>query len=192
MKLHEKIQKLRQQQGMSRSQLHEFLITIFGEKTISLRTLSRIESGENDGKSSSLHQIAIGLGLSLQELKRDTEELLPPLECTRKYNRQHGKFTYNPQAWMDFLFGPQARFMMAEMILEPGAQTPVEQDPESDSSYQKGLFVAKGELICTIEKRNFVLRKGDSLLFESRLPHSFANKAPRRAHCVVVQYPPHI
>jgi len=192
MKLHEKIQQLREKKDLTREQLYARLKGMFGKQAISLRTLHRIERGDNDGKSSTLHQIAMGLGVPLKDLKANTDAERPPIECVRKYKRPHGTFNYSPLARMEFLFGPQAHFMMAELILEPGSTTSIEQDPEAEIEYQKALFVTQGAMICIVDGRQYRLRKGDSMLFFSHLPHSFANESVRVAHGVLIQYPPHI
>ena len=192
MRLHEKIRLLREKKDLSREELYDRLKGIFGEQAISLRTLHRIERGDNDGKSSTLHQIAMGLGVPLNDLKANTEAERPPVECVRKYKRTHGHFNYGPLARMEFLFGPQAHFLMSELILEPGTATPLEQDPQAEIEHQKGLFVTQGAMTVTVDSRPYRMRKGDSLLFFSHLPHCFANESVRAAHAILVQYPQYI
>ena len=73
MKLNEKIKQIRQDKGLSLKELHRLMLNDFKEGTVTYRTLQRIEAGDTDGKGSSLHQICTALGLSLSELKKDTE-----------------------------------------------------------------------------------------------------------------------
>ena len=176
---------------MSRTDFHAILVNLFEDKAITYRTLERLEKGENDGKSSSLHQIAAGLGLTMRELMAGTEEETPLIECMRKTQKK-GRYVYNPKAFAEILTGSQAKFLASELVLEPGATTSVERDPEGGIEYQKWVYVTMGTVVCVIDKRKITLRKRDAILFYSRLPHSFTNDTSRPAHCIIVQNPKHI
>lgn len=191
MKLHEKIQSLRKERKLNRIEFHNILKGIFADKAITYRTMERIEKGENDGKGSSLHQIAVGLGITIKELMEGTDEENPPVECIRKYKHGKGRYIYNPDAYAEILTGFQAKFFATELVLQPKAITPIEKDPE-EGGFQKWVYVVKGTLDCVITDKKFTLRKGDSVLFYSSLVHSFSNNSSRETRCIIVQNPRHI
>ena len=192
MKLHEKIESLRNEQNISRQILYYRLKEIFGEKAITYRTLERIEKGDTDGTSSSLHQIAMGLGVTLKQLWEGTEEENPLIDCVRRYNRKKSRYTYNKNAYAEFFTGAHAKFLAGELVLRPKAKTIIEQDPESEEKFQKLVYVVRGTVICKVNDKDILLRKGDSLFFYSHLPHLFLNPSSIESRCVVVQCPRHI
>jgi uncharacterized cupin superfamily protein len=51
------------------------------------------------------------------------------------------------------------------------------------------VFCIKGRMIYTIEDRTFLLEPGDSLLFESHLPHRWQNVDTGASQALLVLYP---
>lgn len=84
MKLHEKIKELRQAKGLSLRELHRMIVNDFKEGAVTYRTLQRIESGDTDGRGTSLHQICTALNITLSELRKDTEEEKSPVDLIKK------------------------------------------------------------------------------------------------------------
>ncbi|MCP4653476.1 MAG: helix-turn-helix domain-containing protein [Candidatus Omnitrophica bacterium] len=191
MTIGEKIKKLREKRGLSRRDLLGEIIQIFGDKSLTYLTLSRIEKGESDGRGSSLHQICQALNVSLRDLKHGTKEDPALMECIRNYAYK-GKYIYNEKAFAEILSGRQHRFLALQLILHSKGKTKTEQDPKTDEDYRKWIFIIKGTISCHVDNKEILLRKGDTFSFISYLPHYFENKTSQKATCIIIQDPRHI
>ena len=129
MKLHEKIREIRKNKNLSLKELHRLILNDFKDGAITYRTLQRIEAGDTDGKGSSLHQISTALGMSLSELKKDTEEENKPVELIKR-SRRLGRYVFNEKAYAELLMRQNRNFMVTEQVLKPQGKTKLEQDPE--------------------------------------------------------------
>jgi mannose-6-phosphate isomerase-like protein (cupin superfamily) len=191
MHLHEKIAQLRREKNLKISGLHSKIKEIFGDKALSYRTLLRIEKGDTDGRGSSLHQICLGLGVSLKELRQGTEREFSIADYLKKSKRE-GKYIYNKGVYAEILTGAKRSFLALELVLEPQGKTQIEKDPEGEEKFEKWLYVLKGKLTCTVKGVKFILKKGDCISFDSTLPHSFENSASTPTHAILIQNPRHI
>ncbi|UCC95690.1 MAG: cupin domain-containing protein [Candidatus Omnitrophota bacterium] len=191
MKLHQKITTLRKEKGLKIKDLHTKLKEIFADKALSYRTLLRIEKGHTDGRASSLYQICVGLGITLEELKAGTEEENTVADYIKR-NKREGRYTYNERAYAEILTGPKRKFLVLELFLGPKGKTSVEKDPEGGEKFEKWIYVTKGKLTCVIKGIKFILAKGDCICFDSRLAHSFENNSFRRTRCIIIQNPAHL
>lgn len=216
MKLYEKIKKIRREKGLSLRELHRLMRNDFKEGTITYRTIQRIEGGDTDGKGSSLHQICAALGISLSELKKDTEEENNPVDLIKK-NKRLGRYVFNENAYAELLIRQNRNFMVSELVLRPNGKTKLEQDPVLHSGgnmaeqlkqsstkdnfdisiweeyeplrFEKYVYCLKGTVACYVEKNKFTLRKGDGLSFESAQPHWFENLSHKESRCIIFQNP---
>ncbi len=94
MEVREKIREIRQTEKLSREELYQRLRNIFGKKTIKPNSIWRIESGLTSARASSLHQICIGLGVSLKDLLSDITAESKIVNITRK-GKAIDQFIYN-------------------------------------------------------------------------------------------------
>lgn len=194
MKLHEKIKKIRQEKGLSLQELHRLIFNDFGENSVTYRTLLRIEAGDTDGRASTLHQISTALGLSLSELKKDTEEEISPVEFVKK-NRRLGRYIFNEKAYAELLIRQNRNFMISELVLEPGGKTKLERDPESVAGEnqalksEKYIYCLRGSVTCYVGNNKYLLRYGDGFAFESSTPHWFENTSKSKSRCLIFQNP---
>jgi len=216
MKLHEKIKKIRREKGLSLKELHRLIINDFKEGAITYRTLQRIEAGDTDGKGSSLHQLCTALGVSLSELKKDTEEQTRPIDLIKRGKRL-GRYVFSASAYADLLIRQNRNFMVTELVLKPQGKTKLELDPElvlekekikqireiikssivelsgledyQILKFEKYVYCLKGNIACYIGKDTYILRKGDGLSFESAIPHWFENLSRKESRCLIFQNP---
>lgn len=219
MKLHEKIKKIRTERDLTLKELHEMIASEFREKAVSYKTLLRIEAGDTDGRATTLHQISTALGMSLSELKRDTEEENRPVDFIRKYSRL-GKYVFNESAYTELLMRQNRNFMATELVLAPGGKTKFERDPDllldettieklkevllglSEQApaleeydilkFEKYVYCLRGTITCYIGEDKYVLRYGDGLSFNSTLRHWFENNSKNEARCLIIQNPRHL
>ena len=193
MKLHEKLRRIRQDKNLPLKGLYAKIKEIFGEKTaFTYRTLQRIQAGQSDGKGVSLYQISTALGLTLKELKQGTEADEPSFaECVRK-QKSKGRYIYSKSAMAEILTAPRTEFLALELLLEPRSKTKTEKDPQDTVKFKKWVYILICSLTCMVGSKKYTLRKGDSLTFDSRLPHYFENKSGRKVRCIIIQNPRHI
>lgn len=188
MKLHEKIRKIRQEKGLTLKELHLKILNDFRENAVTYRTLLRIEAGDTDGRGATLYQISTALGMSLSELKKDTEEENRPVDFVKK-TRRLGRYIFNQGAYAELLMRQNHSFMASELVLEPGAGTKLERDPDSDVKFEKYVYCLRGVVTCYIGKEKFTLKSGDGLTFPSSLGHWFENSAKGSCRCLIFQNP---
>jgi len=216
MKLHEKIQQIRKEKGLSLKELHRLIINDFKESAVTYRTLQRIEAGNTDGKGSSLHQISTALGVTLSELKKDTAEENKPVDLIKR-NKRMGRYIFNEKVYADLLIRQNRNFMVQELVLKPQGKTRLEQDPElnlkkekteqirqilKDSNFEasiledykilkfeKYIYCLKGTIACYTGKEKYILSKGDGISFESSNPHWFENISKTESRCLIFQNP---
>ena len=192
MKLHEKIKQIRQEKKLKIADLHRRIQKIFGRKTLTYRSIQRIEAGQTDGKVSSLYQICLGLGITLKELHQETDQEPSPVEHIKK-NEPQGHYLYNKSAYAQILTGPKMDFLALDLVLQPGGKTKIEKDPEGEIPFKKWIYILKGrKLTCIVNNKRYVLKKGDALSFDSRLPHYFENTSPTETRTIIIQNPRHI
>ena len=219
MKLHEKIKQIRIEKGLPLKELHRLILNDFKEGAVTYRTLQRIEAGDTDGKGSSLHQISTALGMSLSELKKDTEEENKPVDLVKR-NRRLGRYVFNEKVYAELLMRQNRNFMAQELVLKPQGKTRLEQDPELNLGQEKFdqikqilkgteletsvleeykilksekyAYCLSGKVACYIGKDRHILRKGDGLSFESFLPHWFENISKSESRCLIFQNPRHL
>lgn len=191
MQLHDKIKQLRQEKKMSREELYKRLLDIFGEKAVKPNTIWRIESGLTSARASSLHQICIGLGVSLKEILGETEPESKLVDVVKK-DKRIDQYVYNQRAQAEILTPYNRTFMVQELMLLPGGQTRTEEDPIEVGKFEKWIYCMAGKVTCVVGMEKHTLNKGDCLSFESNIPHHFENNSSRKTRCIILQNPRHI
>lgn len=216
MKLHQKIKSTRLEKGLSLKELHRLIVNYFRERAITYRSLQRIEAGDTDGRGSSLHQISAALGMSLRDLKKDTEEETRSVDLIKR-NKRLGRYVFSEKAYADLLMRQNRNFMIMELVLKPQGKTKMEQDPQLSQEkdkidqvkqilkslnlpvpvledykilkFEKYVYCLRGRIACYIGKDTYMLRKGDGLSFESNHPHWFENISKMESRCLIMQNP---
>jgi transcriptional regulator with XRE-family HTH domain len=191
MDLHKKIKQLRLEKKMSREELFGRLRDIFGEKAVKPNTIWRIESGLTAARASSLHQICIGLGVSLKELLGETEPESKLVDIVTQKKR-FDQYVYNQKAQAEILTPRQRSFLVQELTLLPGGQTRTEEDPIEVGKFEKWIYCLAGKITCVVGTEKHTLNKGDCLSFQSNIPHYFENNSARKARCLILQNPRYI
>lgn len=191
MKIYEKIKLLRKKSGQSLKDVHDKIISVFGDKALSYDSLSRIEKGYRASlRLNTLYQISTALDIPLKDLKEGTEEQESMVATImRNKDRQDKKFIYNEKAYALVMSPKELDFLMMELFLAPKGKTQVEQDPMEDKVYRKLVSVEQGVVLIHIGEETHTLKKGDSLSFKSSLPHYFENPLNTKARLTIVQNP---
>jgi mannose-6-phosphate isomerase-like protein (cupin superfamily) len=177
---------------LSLKEFHRKLTDIFGNKALSYYSLCRIEKGYRENlRLKSLYQISTGLGISMKELKKDTEEEGSRIvHIIRKKEHKHNRYIYGPDAFADILSARELPFLVMEYTLLPAAVTKMEQDPIDTPEFQKFFFVLKGKVSIKVGEEEHTLSKGDTISFRSKIPHSIGNISKKgKARILMIQNP---
>ena len=191
MEAHEKIRQIRREKGLSRNDLYQKLRIIFDDKAITPNTIWRIESGMTCARTSSLHQLCIGLGVSLKDLLGETEPESKLVDIVKKARRLD-QYVYNKKAQAQLLTPSKRTFMAEELTLLPGGRTKAEENPIEVGKFEKWVYCLGGKITCIVGTERHTLGKSDCLSFESNIPHYFENNSSRKCRCLIVQNPRYI
>lgn len=191
MELNQRIKELRQEKKISREDLFQRLQQIFGDEAIKPNTIWRIESGLTAARTSSLHQLCLGLGVSLRDLLISIEPEFKMADLIKK-DKRIDQYVYGPKARAEIISSPRRSFAVQELTLLPGGVTQTEEDPTEVGKFEKLVYCITGSITCVVGTEKNILNKGDSLSFESNIPHHFENNSSRKARCIIVQNPRHI
>ncbi len=190
MLIHEKIRHIRKDiLNISLQGLHARLVDIFGDKALSYYTLSRIESGHrNFLRIKTLYQLCTALGTTLKDLKEGTEdEGSQIVDIVRRGERD--EYIYNDKATSQVLSPAILDYLVTELTIAPGGKTKTEQDPPQDVTYTKLVIVNQGSLVCHIGSETHTVKKGDTISFQSSIPHFFENLSDGKIVFQVIQNP---
>ena len=73
------------------------------------------------------------------------------------------------------------------MTLEPKAETDAD---KTELGVEKFYFVLEGEVTVKIEKKEFVLKEGETLYFDASLSHQIGNRGAKKARIFYAVSPP--
>jgi quercetin dioxygenase-like cupin family protein len=103
---------------------------------------------------------------------------------------ERGRLVHPRRGWEDFLITPRdaRRLQIILSVIEAGEGSG--EEPYSHDSDEECVIVLKGTLEFGVGDDHYLLAEGDSLLFESRLPHWNRNPGPSKAEVLWVITPP--
>ena len=186
MKLHEKLRETREKLRITQEEVHERLVKLFGKNAISLSTIYRVEKKGNISKFQSVEQLAIGLGIPLTTLLKDTE--LEERNVIRKKDEVDHISSNKYEAKV--LSGRLSSFLILRATLEPKGERPLEQI-KKEGNFEKWIYVLKGDLTCLVGEEEFLLKAGDSIYFKSTIKHILKNKGKKTCEYLILQNPKH-
>ena len=172
----QRIRELRTKRGLSLRALAHL-------SHLSSNAINLIERGDNSPTVSSLHSLATALAVPITaffeqhgdgqviHLKKDRR---PTSETAGVRMESLGSGLSNQQI-EPFL-----------MTIEPGDSSTSSQITHSGEEF---VYVLKGALMCLINEQEYVLEKGDSLLFLASQPHIYQNRTSRAAQILIVFQP---
>jgi transcriptional regulator with XRE-family HTH domain len=170
--------------------------TLREERSLSLKLLaeraevsesfiSQVERGVANPSVASLRRIAGALGTSIGALFDGGEQVGRIVRAGERPQLVHPR-----RNWQDFSLTPQGskRLQVILSVIEPGEGSGAE--PYSHDSDEECVIVLEGTLQFGVGAERYVLEKGDSLTFESRMPHWNRNQGATRAEVLWVITPP--
>lgn len=175
------IKKLRKERGMT-------LLELSQKSGVALATLSRIENGKMTGTLDSHADICRAFGMTLPELYRDLPSSKKTLDV-QKSKAKHDVYIHDKKSSSEILASNvQNKKMMPVLIkIVKGGQTPGE---ESRPGVEKFIYILGGKVEVNIGNDKYNLTRGDTLYFESSIPHHFKNAGPGEAELLSIASPP--
>jgi transcriptional regulator with XRE-family HTH domain len=148
--------------------------------------MSQVERGVANPSVASLRAIAEGLGESIASFFEDGREVGGKL--VRVADRR--RLVHPRRLWEDVLLTPRTarRLQVILSTVEPGQGSG--DDPYSHDSDEECVIVLSGRLEFWVGEEGYLLEEGDSILFESRLPHRNRNPGPTAAEVLWIITPP--
>lgn len=168
-----RIRALREERGLSMRALSE-------RCGLSVNAISRIERGETSPTLSSLHQLAAGLGLRLNDFFREEED--QPVVHVRQDQR---RWSRGNSLMMESLGTglPEQRFEPFLVTVEPGGTGVARPISHTGEEF---VHCLEGEVEYRVGEQLYRLEPGDSLLFKASLPHGFRNAKGQPAKVLLV------
>jgi transcriptional regulator with XRE-family HTH domain len=157
------LRKLRSERNLS--------IRALAEKSgLAVNTLSLIENGKTSPSCSTLQQIAMALDVPVTAFF-ETELPQNTVVHVRACQRSHAAFTHGTLE--DLGAGLRNRVVEPFIVtLEPNAGSGATSIVHTGHEF---VYCLQGRIIYTVEEHPYLLEPGDSLLFESHLPHRWQN-----------------
>lgn len=168
-----RIRAMREQRGLSLRALAE-------RCNLSINAISLIERGENSPTVSSLHTLAIALGVKIADFFEDSHEhAVVYVKCDQR-------------------LATQANGLLMECLgiglrnqqLEPFMVTVESGVGEGGESVahpgQEFVYCLEGNILYQVNGRTYHLEPGDSLLFDATQPHCFRNVGEYAARVLLI------
>lgn len=146
-------------------------IRALAEKSgLAVNTLSLIENGKTSPSVSTLQQIAAALGVPITAFF-ETDLPQSSVIHVRACQRSHAAFTHGTLD--DLGVGLKSRAVEPFVVtLEPNTGSGANSIVHTGHEF---VYCLHGRIVYTVEECPYLLEPGDSLLFESHLPHRWQN-----------------
>jgi transcriptional regulator with XRE-family HTH domain len=148
---------------------------------LSVNTLSLIENGKCSPSVSTLHRIAMALEIPVAAFFDSGEPIRPLVYLTAKKRPramfEHGLLESLGAGLIDAALDP---FIVT---LEPGAGSSHELVTHTGCEL---VLCLSGRIACSVDAQRYVLEEGDSILFESHLPHMWQNMTAEPSRLLLV------
>ncbi len=155
---------------------------------VALATLSRIENGKMVGTLKSHIKICEALGLSLPDLYKELPSSKKTLEVKTKADEQ--KVSVHDKKSSSIMLAANVqkkKILPLLVVLSKGGRTNTEEDSRG---VEKFIYVLCGKIEADINDEKFGLGSGDTIYFDSSVPHYFKNSGTGEARLVAVSCPP--
>ena len=179
LELGRRIRSIRERRGLS-------LRAVAEEAGVSESFLSQVERGVASPSVASLRGIAEALQESMASFFAEGEEVAGHL--VRVADRR--RLVHPKRHWEDVLLTPRTSKRLQVILSTVEAGQGSGEEPYSHDSDEECVLILEGRLEFWVGEEHYLLEEGDSLLFESRLPHRNVNPGPAQARVLWVITPP--
>lgn len=177
----EVIKKFRMEKKMTLAQLSK-------ESGVALATLSRIENGRMTGTLDSHINICEALEITLPELYKYLPSSKKKLEV--KTGGSEPKISvHDKRSSFEVMASNIQNKKMLPILLRiaKGAHTNTE---ETKPGVEKFIYIMEGKVEAFIGENKYALAQGDTIYFDSSVPHHFKNTGIGETRLMVVSCPP--
>jgi len=164
------------------------LVELSAKSGVALATLSRMENGKMTGTLQSHMDICKAFEISLPDLYKDLAAAKKTVDVMMKKERAD-VFLHDKKATSEMLASSVLNKKMMPMLTKI-AKNGVTHKEENKQGVEKFIYALSGKIEANIGVNKYDLTKGDSLYFESSLPHYFKNTGAEEALLVSVTCPP--
>ena len=172
-----RLRELRNERGLSIRALAE-------RSGLNVNTFSLIENGKTSPSVSTLQQIAAALEVPITAFF-ETDVPKNSIAHITAHHRPRAAFAHG--VLEDLGAGLTNRLVEPFVVtLEPNATSGPHPIVHTGVEF---VFCLQGRIGYTIEDHTYLLEPGDSLLFESHLPHCWYNDEAKQAQAILVLYP---
>ena len=150
---------------------------------LSTNAISLIERGDNSPTVSSLHSLANALGVPITAFFEQNidGQVIHTMKNCRPTSETAGVRMENLGSGL-----PHQQIEPFLMTIEPAGSSTSSQITHAGEEL---VYVLKGILVCMIKDQEYVLEKGDSLLFLASQPHIYRNKTSKAAQILIIFQP---
>jgi transcriptional regulator with XRE-family HTH domain len=173
-----RIREIRESRGIS-------LRVVAGDAGVSESFISQVERGVASPSVASLRRIVGALGESMASFFEGQGSLGQVVRVADRRRLVHPK-----RGWEDVLLTPgtSRRLQIILSTVEPGAGSG--EEAYAHDSDEECVIMLQGRLEFWVGGERYLLEEGDSLIFESRVPHRNTNPGPGIAEVLWVITPP--
>jgi len=175
------IHKLRKSKKMT-------LLELSNESGVALATLSRMENGKMTGTLESHMSICKALEINLPDLYKDLSASKKTIEL-RPRTARADVFVHDNKAASEMLASNFMNKKMMPVLIKIGKSGRTHSE-ETKSGVERFVYILEGKVEAIVGNDKYNLAKGDTLYFESSLPHHFRNSGPGEAKLISVTTPP--
>lgn len=172
------VRSLRESRGLSLKSLAQ-------KAGVSESFVSQVERGVANPSVASLRRLAEALDASVGSLFEG-----PSTGGRLVRHEERARLVHPKRGWEDFLITPRhaKRLQVILSVIEAGEGSG--EEPYSHDSDEECVVVLKGSLEFRVGTDEYLLHEGDSLVFESRIPHWNRNPGPSKAEVLWIITPP--
>lgn len=174
----QKIKNLRASKKMNAKELAHL-------SKISVGMLSQLENGSTQGSVETLRKIAKVLDTTIAQLF--TNENLPPVQrskntqsyVVKKADRK--KISFPDPLYTCELLVPNLQGDIEFVLVRLEANRVTDEIIPHTQGGEECNYVLEGEIIVTLDTKEFVLHEGDCIRFNPEIPHKIENKSTHKA-----------
>jgi transcriptional regulator with XRE-family HTH domain len=169
-----------------REERHLSLKDVAARSGLTQSFLSQVERDLTSPSVASLRKIAQAFGVPLAALFQGPT--LPENRVVRRGERR--QLVHPKRQWRDYLLTPNltGKLQVILSIIEPDCGSGDE--PYAHDSDEECVVVLRGRLEFWVASDGYLLEEGDSIVFESRIPHRNRNPGPGQAEVLWITTPP--
>ncbi len=148
--------------------------------------LSQVERNLTSPSVASLRRVAQAFGVPLTALFQGPTA--PEDHVVRRSERR--QLIHPKRQWRDYLLTPNltGKLQVILSVIEPGGGSGDE--PYAHDSDEECVVILRGRLEFWVGTDWYLLEEGDSIVFESRIPHRNRNPGPEQAEVLWITTPP--